>query len=239
MIRKIALALVLLFLATSVGAQSHVIRRPIFPAAGGGASYVAVYSNTGTGTSITVSIVNAGAGDLILVLAGWRNNGGQTISSVTYNGAGITHIRTEAPVAGFIAATSYYAINPGGTADVVVTWSAAIDGGGHVVVYVISGAHQTTPIQDHQSTSDTTASATSISTNVTSQSGGLVFDLVNRQSVTEALTVGADQTERYQGSVGDVRDGSSTEPGAATTTMSWSWTGGSRVAHIAVAVAPQ
>lgn len=209
------------------------------PAAGGGASYVAVYSNTGTGTSITVSSVNAGAGDLILVLAGWRNNGGQTISSVTYNGAGITHIRTEAPGAGFVAATSYYAINPGGTADVVVTWSAAIDGGGHVVVYVISGAHQTTPIQDHQSTSDTTASATSISTNVTSQSGGLVFDLVNRQSVTEALTVGADQTERYQGSVGDVRDGSSTEPGAATTTMSWSWTGGSRVSHIAIAVAPQ
>ena len=56
------------------------------------------------------------------------------------------------------------------------------------------------------------------SVNVSSASGELVFDTVDHYN---SLTVGANQTQRWKTGSASTYSGGSTEPGAATVTMSW------------------
>jgi hypothetical protein len=84
-----------------------------------------------------------------------------------------------------------------------------------------TGVHQTTPLGTFASAS-APSSAGPATVNVSSAANELVFDTVTCEQCT-SLTVGAGQTQRWNLSAdnGTTRGAGSTEPGAATVTMSW------------------
>jgi hypothetical protein len=88
-----------------------------------------------------------------------------------------------------------------------------------------NGVNQTTPNRPFQSANGTSTTPTVV---VTSATNELVIDTVSTQFAGGTLVVGAGQTERWNGltcfgGINSVGAGS-TEPGAATTTMSWTQT---------------
>ena len=107
-----------------------------------------------------------------------------------------------------------------GTAAVTVTMSAAAVFGGGAASF--SDVDQTTPLGTFAGDGDNTTTPT---VTVTSAAGELVFDTVGARGDATALTVGAGQTQLWNyttgSTVGHVIGGGSTEPGAASVTMSW------------------
>jgi hypothetical protein len=79
---------------------------------------------------------------------------------------------------------------------------------------------------------------TTATVNVTSAAGELVIDAVYVQGNT-ALTIGGGQTQRYnQNGSADPSHRSSEEAGAASVTMSWTWTGAVEWAILGVPLKP-
>ncbi len=166
-----------------------------------------------------------------------------TISSVTFGGTPLTLVGTST-VAGADSGVSIWRLfNPPAstTANVVVnkTGGAADFGAGAVT---FAGVDQA---QDLNTTYVGTAgSGTSASVVVSSAADSLVFDTVSTDDIV-TVTVGAGQTERWNiniagGGAGDndFVGAGSTEPGAASVTMSWGFSGASDYALGAISVAP-
>lgn len=103
----------------------------------------------------------------------------------------------------------------------------------------LSGVHQTTPFGTP--VTDTGQQGTEISNDVSAATGDLVIDNMVAQG-NRTLTVGADQTERSNhtpaATSSIVRQGTSTQAGAATVAMSWTPSGNTQYAQSAVAVKP-
>jgi hypothetical protein len=85
------------------------------------------------------------------------------------------------------------------------------------------------PIGDVQTN---TATSTSSSLSVSSNPEDFVIDMIR---LNNSPTIGADQTLRWTHGGGGNQHRSSTEPGASTVTMSWTFTN-SDVAHAAVSI---
>lgn len=162
-----------------------------------------------------------------------------TVTGVTYNGVALTQIQSN----GWDDAGSFYLrsylwrlIAPATGANTVqVTLSAAPNTsiGGAVSV---TGAHQTTPETGTAGTNNITGSA--ISTTLGSTVNDLCADCTVVWDGT-GLVVDAGQTERWKESNADtVWHGGSTEPGAASVTMGWTWTNANNFAcHSMVSIA--
>ncbi|HVG35254.1 MAG TPA: C25 family cysteine peptidase [Pyrinomonadaceae bacterium] len=154
------------------------------------------------------------------------------VLSVTYNGVPLT--RLNDPVLQPARSTDLSngvemfilkePLPAAGTYTVAVNLNAGVEYavGGSVS---FNGVNQTTPNRPFQSASGT---STTPSVVVTSATNEMVIDTVSTQFNGGTLLVGAGQTERWNGvscfgGLNSVGAGS-TEPGAATTTMSWAQT---------------
>lgn len=155
--------------------------------------------------------------------------------SVTYNGVSMTAIGSRVSGEGALpdtraAVEMFRLINaqlpPPGTYPVVVTFLQPVNYavGGSAS---FNGVNQTTPnrafVSNSGDTSVTPANTPQI--NVTSASNEVVLDTVGQSFNAATLLVGPGQTERWNGlscfgGLNSIGAGS-TEPGAATTTMSW------------------
>lgn len=93
------------------------------------------------------------------------------------------------------------------------------------------GVDQSTPVGTRAT--DATAWGAALSADVSSATGEIVVDVASNMN-TQVLSVGSGQTER----VNTLGLGMSTEPGATTTTMSWTLDGSTQAASIAVGVKP-
>lgn len=159
-----------------------------------------------------------------------------TISALTYNGVALTVVPSSTVTIGQYTSTLYSLIAPdSGSNTVSITFTATVyDFGAGAIAF--SGAHQTTPLGTAATASNT---STTPSVNVTAASGELVIDTLTIVH-TGTLTVGADQTQRWNGvsSIGHIKYASSSEDGVATTTMSWSNSTSQAWALSSVAVKP-
>jgi len=194
------------------------------PAGGDTLAFDAVSSSsTDSGAPIEWPHTCTGANRALIV--GVLFESGATISSVTYNGVALTSIggatfagmgtrieqwKLSAPASG----TNYVIVTPSGTSTLL-----------RVGAVSFAGAHQTTG-----SLTGTQANNTGVSTtptvDVSSATGEIVADAMSiAEGLTNAATVGAGQTLRFQDpDTTDVPGGNfqgSTEAGAATVTMSW------------------
>lgn len=172
-------------------------------------------------TSTTVSHTVAAGTDCLVVRVGFWNNFGVTISSVTYGGVALTLVGANTVSGASDAGGTYRLLSPTvGTANVVVTFSGTGAPGG-VNAANLSGVNTTTP-------TGTFATATGTSNTPSVAVSGATDDLVLDVMATDlgsAPGVGAGQTAQYAVSSGGEGVGISSEPGAASVTMSWSRTG--------------
>ncbi|MCH8247650.1 MAG: VCBS repeat-containing protein, partial [Bacteroidetes bacterium] len=156
------------------------------------------------------------SGNYRLMLVGVSIHGTGIVSSVTYNGVSLTNVGVQAN--GSSARTEIWRlVAPAtGTHNVVVTFASMTEDASLGII-TFTGVHQTTPLGTFASTS---GSSTSASVNVSSATGELVFDHI--AVINATVTVGSGQVQRWNVMGSEARAAGSTEPGATTTTMSWS-----------------
>lgn len=150
-----------------------------------------------------------------------NNDAYETVSSVTYNGAPLALVGSVNQVDDARVEIWSLVPPPTGTYDVVITFSAQLTRSATAGVMTFTGVHQTTPLGTFVSAKAPTDPGPA-TVNVSSAANELVFDTVACESCT-SLTVGSGQTQRWNLVVenGQTRGAGSTEPGAATVTMSW------------------
>jgi hypothetical protein len=193
-----------------------------------------VTSGTGTTSPITVSHTTSGTNRLMLVgISGATTGPDLGVSGVTYGGTALSLVGTRA-YAVYQKIWIYGLVAPAtGTADVVVTFSRAPDGGAIVGVVTFTGVNQSVPVGAF---AGATGNSITPSLDVSSASGELVFDTVNH--FWGPLTAGAGQTQRWSAQSADINGGGSTEPGASTVTMSWTAYGSNTWVIGAVSIKP-
>ena len=182
-----------------------------------------ISSGSGSGTSMTISHT-VGAGNLQAVFFMFSFFGSPSAVSATFAGQAMTQISASNGM--FI----YRLVNPPlGTNNAIASATGGSASRGVVVSY--SGVHQTLP-NDTVVTGSGTTSDPSVA--VSSAAGRLVIDFVHaRRTLNQAvgLSIGAGQSNLYTtpGFISNSNDGaigSSYEAGAATNTMTWSYTAG-------------
>jgi hypothetical protein len=173
--------------------------------------------------------VGAGGANRILVVGvNIFSTGTLTVSSMTYAGQSMTFLAGVNNPGARIRSEMWYIIAPAtGANNIAITFSASVRAVAGGMSY--TGVHQAAPF----GTAATASSdgSTTASVVVSSAAGELVVDTVgNREntSETQSLTVGAGQTQRYNGvsrtgtiSNSNVVGAGSEEAGAASVTMSW------------------
>jgi hypothetical protein len=192
---------------------------------GGSAPAVDAVSNgrTPPRTSLTIGHTTSGSNRLMLVGVSIHNYAGETVGGITYNGVPLTLVGSRANATDARVEIWRLIAPATGTHDVVITFSSELSSHARAGVVTFSGVNQTTPLGAFASAVGSTSPAT---VNVASAANELVFDTVGCESQSDpfSLTVGAGQTQRWSSVVmGYDRflTGGSTEPGAATVTMSW------------------
>jgi len=166
--------------------------------------------------------VGTGANRILIVGVSIRNSSSQTVTGVTYAGTPLTNIGVKANST-VVRIEMWRLVNPpSGTANVVVTLSAAAKAVCGATSW--TGVNQTTPLGTFVSATGSTNTPT---VNATSATNEVVHDTVAAQGTVTA-TVGAGQTQRWNAvtsgglTSSNVRGAGSSEPGAATVTMSYS-----------------
>ena len=207
-----------------------------------GICFDAVSSSTpATGISFTWShTVGTGGNRILIVGVSIRNSSSQTVAGVTYAGAPLTNIGVG-DNGSVVRIEMWRLVNPpSGTANVVVTLSSASDAKTVCGATSWTGVHQTTPLGTFVSATGSTNAPT---VNATSATTEVVHDTVAAQGTVTA-TVGAGQTQRWNAgtsggsAASNVRGAGSSEPGAATVTMSYSLSASASWAIGAVSLKP-
>lgn len=170
------------------------------------------YNHTpaGTPSGVGISVNNGNA----------ESEANGVVSTITYGGTSCTEEKTEVRVtsgAVAIRASIWGLITTAtGAQTIVVTFAGTGNYGATGSVTVTGG--------DTGDLFGTAVSAqtgtTTLTVDVTSASGELVLDSAVAYEGTPTLTVGGGQTDRFN-AINTVRGAGSTEPGAATVTMSW------------------
>jgi len=174
-------------------------------------------------TGLTISHPTAGSDRLMLVGVSLHNYASETVSSITYNGVALTLVGSRANATDARVEIWRLIAPPTGTHDVIITFSAELSSVARAGVMTFTGVNQATPLGTFASAIGSASPAT---VNVISAANELVFDTVGCLSQSEpfSLTVGAGQTQRWNSVImGYDRFlvAGSTEPGAASVTMSW------------------
>jgi len=163
------------------------------------------HTPVGTPTLVIVSLMSAATG---------------AVTTATYGGQNLTEA-TGSPAGGGSVPTVhmwYLASPPAGAQTVSLIWTTATRAVRCSMTYTgTTGTHVGTVV------STTGTNIASISVDVTSSASGMVMDAAAIHN-DASITVGADQTQRHNvnyGASGEHSGGGSTEPGAATVTMSW------------------
>ncbi len=183
----------------------------------------ATSSVTDNGNTITVShTTGSGASRLMLVgVSLWQSgNSGRVVTSVAYGAQGLTFVGASDDPDNQARIEIWRLLAPAtGTANVVVTLTQA-SATVMVGVMTFDGVNQSTPLGAFAGADATSGTPT---VDVSSAVDELVFDVIGSdESIGQVLSVGAGQTERWNYSGSEISGGGSTEPGAATVTMSWS-----------------
>ncbi|MDQ3195170.1 MAG: hypothetical protein M3Q32_02020 [Pseudomonadota bacterium] len=188
------------------------------------------FGDSGGGALSFSHTVGAGSNRVLIVgISIDRTTMVNVISSVTYGGTTLTNIGNTAGSSNTMRISLWRLVNPAvGTANVVVTPSI------NNIKYVAGavsyfGVDQTTPLGSFAAATGGSGTPT---VNVSSAANDLVVDVVavGDALLGNSIAPGAGQTQRYNINTATILGGGmigagSTEPGAATVTMSWTQNG--------------
>jgi len=190
------------------------------------------FASPAAGVTQTKSITaQAGLSMIVVWLHVKPGGSGQKATGVTVNGVAATEaVGADSGNSSLARTQCFYVVSPAsGTYDVVVTNSTTIRS--HMTIQQITGSETTNPVRTAVAASPGSAN-TLPTVAVASAVDDLVLDAccsVNGDTVT--ATVGSDQTEKSNfigfpgGGANSIRAVTSTEPGASSVTMSWTWSG--------------
>jgi type II secretory pathway pseudopilin PulG len=187
---------------------------------GSGVTVDAVSTDTTSGGSgMTIPhTTGSGSDRLMLVGVSMNNDGYETVTGITYNGAALTLVGTEATTDDARVEIWSLVAPSTGTHNVVITFSAALEQEAHAGVMTFAGVDQTAPLGTF--VSDHHDGSTPATVDIPSASGELVFGVA--ASEYEALTASSGQNERWNLSISSTYGAGGTAAGAApTVTMSW------------------
>lgn len=203
--------------------------------------------NSGANTSLTLPIsgdtwTHTVSGDNRILIVGVsinQSNQKESVSSITFNGRGLTSIGAAVRNNDLQTELWYLLAPETGTYNILVTLTRAA----RFVAGAISlnGVDQNTPLGTFAGTS---GNGNTPSVTVSSEEGGLVVDMMGFATSSYTATAGAGQTQQWaevttNGTASNnVRGYSSTEAGAASVTMSWTISTGTKWAISAVPVIP-
>jgi len=191
----------------------------VFDSAGSGAKAT---SDTGT-LPISITVTGGLANSIVNVAIRMIGASPQTLTSLTYNGSGITfRSRNESVSDNFNTIEHWYGLLPAsGVISIVATPSVACRMIGWAQVH--QGVDQGSSFAAADSFVNDAAPGTTITQTVSAVAGQLVMDAV-APSGGNTLTVGGGQAARVNITPGDTIGGSE-EAGAASTVMSWTISG--------------
>ena len=184
-------------------------------------------------TSATISTHTiASQSNRLLMATTHTATGGPT--AVTVGGTPMTKLAEDTSQSGVRISVWYLLNPPAGTPSIVFTMNGSVTGS--VAVDSFYNVNQTTPFR---STGTKAAqSGTSASVTAVAVTGDMVFDAICVATAGSSLVVGASQTINWTSNKNTINAGSSREAGAASVTMSWTWTTSAAYATIAVPIRP-
>ncbi|MBK7764284.1 MAG: hypothetical protein IPI46_13225 [Bacteroidetes bacterium] len=186
-------------------------------------------------TTFTLShTVGTGSNRLLMVGISQKN---KTITGVTYGGTAMTLLDERITGTNARIHVYYMIAPPSGTADVVVTLSANPDKGIIVGATTFTGVNQAGGASTFGTWVENNLNNNTATIAATSATGELVYGVVAYRNTN--MTLGAGQTSLWNiASGGEMRGGASTEPGAASVTMSWTGASSQDWAIGAVSIKP-
>ncbi len=188
-------------------------------------------------TNLAWSHTVGGGEDRVLVV-GVSSHSNTAVSGVTYGGTAMDPVVTQVG-GGNLTRASLFILRgpPPGPAQVVVTLSGSEDVVGGAVSF--TGVDQGTPVGGAASAKGTGATA---SVAIGSAAGEVVVDAVAARGSAVSVFAGGGQAQQWNigtGTLGsNIIGGGSTEPGAASVTMSWALTVGRSWAVAAASLRP-
>jgi len=178
---------------------------------------------SGASTTVTIASVDcSGANTACKVDFAWRQNAGQTFTSITHPSSSVTTLTSSNCQNGgcFVSA---YICNGGGSGNLVATVSAAAN---TFIAYTqVSGVDCAgTPVGTTVVSDSSGGAGTTVTTNVTTTAGGMALDghYLRDDGANNVPTAG--QTQRQtQSDAGSMGLFTSTKPHTATS-LGWTWT---------------
>ncbi len=182
-------------------------------------------SGSTTGSSLTLSHTTAGDNRLMLVAVSMGNPGGDSVTEITYNGDSLIFVGIETYFVDSVNEAQvelWQLVAPDlGTHNVVITLSGGTSYGTVAGVMTFSGVDQTTPLGAFASAGGNSANPT---VNISSGADELVFAAMTVEYPNNySLVPEPGQTQRWDLNFGSANSGASTEAGAASVAMSWSF----------------
>lgn len=194
-------------------------------------------STPGRATATSVSVTHTTGSESNRLLIACHHVSGAVSTGATYNGASMTLVDSQDSSSGFRHVSMYKLLNPPtGSYTLQGTTTAS-------QVQVISGksftgVDQTTPVGT-QSKSNGGGIGTSLSATVSSSIDGMGVDCLTISNAPDTPAADTGQTNVNTNDAGSSIDtGTSTEAGASSITMGWSWTGGQYQALIVAPLNP-
>mgnify|MGYP003669514198 CR=1 FL=1 len=183
----------------------------------------ATSTGTSTGGNFSITHTTSGTDRLMLVGVSLNKGIGNAVTSVTYNGSNLTLEGTQSN--GDAVVYIWSLVNPSlGTHSVNITVNGTTDGN-TAGVMTFTGVDQSTPLGAFASGAGASGGTGSVT--VSSAPGDLVFAAIAVDDAADYnLVPGAGQTEHWDllGG-GDINGGGSTEAGATSVVMDWTWSG--------------
>jgi hypothetical protein len=196
-------------------------------------AFDAASSSNGSGASLTWAHTCTGS-NLVLIV-GVSVDTGHTVSGITYNAVAMTQVPGGTVATANIRSYLYYLVGPAtGAHDIVVSLGGG--GGSNLAAGGMSftGVSQFNTLGTAATNSGNTGTTASVV--VSSDIDEVVVDCLATGS--NAATVGAGQTRRWNDNNSNVFGQGSHETGAASTTMDWTITSGNHWAIVAVPLRP-
>lgn len=187
-------------------------------------------NSASSGITVVISdfVVGSGSERYLLVGVSLNNHaseGPTQVDSVTFGVTSLTRIDSVAISDDGLVEIWELIAPANDTRDITITVDRNPNGSAFVAgAMAFEGVHQDTPTRTPW-TEAISDEGSSVTLDITSAVGELVFDTVSCEYTPAGITVGADQTERWGidvNAVHDINGYGSTEPGASTVTMSWS-----------------
>ena len=218
----------------------RVMRRPIFPAAGGGPpAFDAASSAYAEGNAdITFSHTCTGSDRLLLVMASVNASDATSIAGATYNGVAMTLVTSIDNTDSFANTITYLfrLIAPATGANNIVVDVEGAPGNVAVSAASFTGVHQTTPLGTPVTGTGNNSDTPSVT--VSGATGDLIVDFLGTLGNAISGTPGTGQTSRSSNPNAEASSFISTEAGAASVVMDWTLGAAKWSAQIGVAIKP-